>query len=649
MQGNDYPLRELAGIEQRRRLNWATSAAKRRCWTAAWRGVCSLRERGLACGLWQAVAIAPTIGAMAVWASSLSHVDIRRTTDLGLVSALPPSVFFAFVLLTAGFCLALRQQPVRTPLVLLNLMGLAFLLFGTPTLVEEAPRFSITWRLAGNAEYVMRNHAVDPTLDAFFNWPGFFILIAFVTQVAGFANPMSLAGWAPVFFNLVYLGPLIMILRSATPDERLVWLGAWFFFLGNWIGQDYLAPQALGFFFYLVILGVLLRWFKAGSRGRDETVHLRPGAHDAPESGRGPRWDLVARLGARVGYLVAETEVPNRPSWPGQRVGAIAIVVTLSAAVVLSHQLTPFMMLGAVAALVVFRRLVTRSLPILMAVLILTWISYMAAPFLVGHTQMVTGDVGRVGNVVNSNVVDRVQGSPGHIFVVSMRLVMTLAIWLLALVGGVRRLRHGRRDLTLAILAVVPFPLLVLQSYGGEMLLRVYLFALPPVVFFAAACFYTIPTVGASWRTPLAIGLVSALLYGGFLFARYGNERMDYMTLEEVDAVRYLYQVAPPGSVLVVASNNLPWQFQDYEKYRYLSLGRRFVRDKDLDYVVAQMTSGNQNAYLVITRSQKAEFDLLSGFPPGTVDEFEQEIRSSEKFDTIFNSKNATIFVVANS
>ena len=32
------------------------------------------------------------------------------------------------------------------------------------------------------------------------------------------------------------------------------------FLLANWPGQDYFAPQALGYFLYLLTIGILLTW-----------------------------------------------------------------------------------------------------------------------------------------------------------------------------------------------------------------------------------------------------------------------------------------------------------------------------------------------------------------------------------------------------
>ncbi len=574
--------------------------------------------------------------ASVVWLISLKGTDIQRMTDLGLISVLPPLAFIALALLTISFCLALRQQPLRVPVLLLHLTALVFMLYGITALVEETPRFAVAWLHVGFTEYVMRTGHVDPTLDARFSWPGFFILSAFVTQITGLQDTTPFLMWAPVFFSLLYLGPLLMILSSATNDKRLVWLGVWFFYLLNWIGQDYFAPQAFNYFLFLVVVGILLKWFKAATRQPDSLA---------------PRWQgfgILSRLLNIAYHWSTPVDVPNTASSSGQRAGLLAIVVILFATIVSSHQLTPFFLLAAVALLVVFKRISLQGLPVLMAVILLSWLSYMTVVFLAGHLYMITGDFGQVGATVNANVTGRIQGSLEHRIVIYMRLLLTLVTWGLAFLGGLRRVRKGHRDLTLALLAITPFPFWAFQSYGGELLLRVYLFALPFMAFFIAALFYTTPILGKSWRTTGVIGLTSVALLGGFLITRYGNERMDYFTSNEVDAVKYLYSIAEPGSLLVASSYNLPWKFRDYEKYDYMPV-KDEVLVGDVDAIAHLMKNKNYaHSYFILSRSQKAYAQLFYGVPYLAWERFVDNVAKSNRFRVIYANEDAIIFALAN-
>lgn len=584
--------------------------------------------------------------AVVIWGMSLQQIDILHLSDLGLLSILPASFFLALVLMTVSFVLVLLRRPFSVPLVLLHLIVMVVMLYGVTAIVEEIPRFGSAWKHVGITEYVMRTSRVAPDVYPDFSWPGFFILSAFGTQIAGLPSPLSLIAWAPAAFNLMYLAPLAMIFRSATRDERHVWLGVWIFYLANWVGQDYFSPQAFTYLLYLVILAILVRWFTVPVGQPDDLRQLQP------EAG------IRSRLTRRVRSVFATT-APDQSLGPVQRLGLMAIAVVLFGVAITSHQLTPVVIVASVSALVVFRRCTARGLPILMAILSGTWIIFMAVPFLWGNLTALAQHLGQLTGNVNANVGARLNGSSGHLFVVQARMVLSAAVWGLAILGGIRRLRGGYGDLTFALLALAPFPLLAMQNYGGEMLNRVYFFVLPFVAFFAAALFYPTPKSGTSWRTAVSITMVSLLLLGGFFLTRYGNERAETFTAPEVDAVQYLYHTAEPGSLFLAGVANLPWQFQDFETFRYESIMNMPEWDQlttsppDIAGVVrgtawAMRPEEHPDAYLILTRSERAYIDVFQETPPGVYDQFEQAVRLSPLFRKVYSNRDAEIFTLSN-
>jgi O-antigen/teichoic acid export membrane protein len=586
----------------------------------------------------QALSVLFPVCAFALWLFSLNDVHVRLMNDLGLVSVLPASTIIAVAILIVSFCLAVQQRQIRIPVLLLHLVLLIVMLYGTTTLVEDAPRFGTVYRHAGYTEYIMRTGSVNPDLDTYFSWPGFFILSAFVTRAAGYHDVLSYAAWAPVFFNLICLGPLYLIFASATTNKRLIWLALCFFYLTNWIGQDYFSPQGLNFFFYLVILAILLKWFKT-----------------SPQAYRGKRGkQAVGRLRRSLQAFYAWVRAPDllrTPSQPRERVALLAILLAVFLFDVASHPLTPFFIIASVGALVILGRCRPFWLPIVMALMTAFWIIVMARSFLVGHSSMVIGSFGLLGNSITMNVTQRVVGSPGHTFIAKMRLIMTAFLWGLAALGGLRRLLAGYRDATPVVLALAPFPLLVTQDYGGEMLLRIYLFTLPFMAFFAAALFYG---KYGRWqrarraRITLAMIALALVLFGGFLFTRYGNERNDYISKAEVDGVRYLYRVAPPGSVLISSWESGPWRFQDYEKYDYNSMIDNplynDIADRDIGSIVQFIQNEKRpDAYMVFTRSEEATFDSSSGFAPGALNQLEDALLASGEFKMIYREPDIQI------
>jgi hypothetical protein len=596
--------------------------------------------RGLRAGGPALLQAALLIGAGAVWINALRHIDPRGLSDLGLVTALPPSAFGALALATLSFAIALRHEHVSTPLAVLHIVVLVVMLHGATSLMNTEPPFNVVWRHAGVTDYVLQTGTVDPDIDAYFNWPGFFFLTALATRAAGLHTALGLSGWAPVMFELLYLPALVVISRTFTSDRRLAWTAVWIFYMTNWVGQDYLSPQAVAYLLYLAVVAVVL------------TCFTRTAAPDlATLRARGTRWLIRMRV-RRPRVAVEETGATHLVT-PGQRSALVLVCVVLIAVSVASHQLTPWMMLSSLTALVLLRRCTARGLPVITLVLLVAWLTYLAAAYLDGHLKPLLGQTLDVQQAVAANVGGRLQGSQEHLLVVRLRLVITGLVWTLAAVGLVRGLRRGIASPSHLVLALAPAALALLQPYGGEMLMRVYVFTLPFTACYAAQALLTAPGRQA-WLVVPVLTAAAAVLVTGFLFTRYGNVRTTVFTRAEVHAVNRLYDVAPRGSLLLAVSPNLPWKQRHYADYRYQLLSRQIkvpagppTRGR-LAAQVARYMAGYRpkSSYLILTRSQKVYDAVLGAQRWGSSTDVERSVTRSPQFAKVFDDGDGKIFVL---
>ena len=598
-------------------------------------------------GTWGAIGpLLGLISALAAWALSLPGVSLSAMTDLGLVSVLPPLFYVGLAILTVSFAWTVRTAD-RPGMLGAHILVLIIIIHATPVLLEGTLRYAWAWKHVGIVDYIQRHGQVDPGiefLNAYHNWPGFFALNALLTEAAGFQSALSYAAWAPAFFNLIDLGALLLIYQAATTDRRLVWFSAWFFYLTNWIGQDYFAPQAFAYFLYLVIIGICLTWF---------------GDVTGPDTAMLKRWLRFDRLATAYRWLITSdsSEAPAAPATPFQRAGLLIVLVFLFMTIASSHQLTPFMVIAALLGLVIFQRCGARTLPVLMGALTGTWIVFMAADFMRhGNTLAMLESLGHLFSNINANLIDLSRASPGQKLIAWMSRGLSLTVGILALAGGLRRLRAGYRDVGLAWLVLAPLPLIAGNSYGGEMLFRIYFFALPFLAFFGAALIYPTPEAGHTWRSTGWVVVLSGVLLFGFFFAYYGKERMFYFTPAEVDAAEYLYDAAPANSLIIDASANYPWAFTKYENYDYNSLTELTPAEQDRLWAdpVGEMADmmGNRSyaaTYLILTRSQKANVEMLGLMPPGALDQLIQALRRSSQFQEIYRNADADIFTLASS
>jgi hypothetical protein len=526
-----------------------------------------------------------------------------------------------------------------------HVLLLVIMLYGLPVLITHEPSGPIVFRHAGITENLIRTRVVNTRIDAYFSWPGFFMGLASLVKFAGAPSALSFATWATVAFNLLFLPPLLLLARTLTRDPRLVWGMIWLFYAANWINQDYLSPQAIGYLFYLTILGLLLTYF-------------RPHGTDLDWGGR-----LTRRLRTLLRVRAAEVPLPTLSRWPTATV--IMLVVLLYFATVASHQLTPFAILLGVTALVLIGECTARGLPLVMAVILTLWITFVARGYISGHLGHLLGGVGDITQAATANVTARISGSAQHLLVIRERLFLSGGLWLLALLGAARRFRSGHADHAAAALCLAPLLLFGMQAYGGEMLLRIYFFMLPFVAFFATAAL--LPgrrsASTASARLPAAIrdhaaitafGLTIVVVLAAGLVALYGNERVDYFTPGERAAIAFVYGQARPGSTFAVEQSYLPWKYTGYDQHHYLSVSSMLSQQHPPSpaQALGQISRalrpgpGNPAGFVILTRSQRIYAETFGGLlSPGYLTRFERLLRKSPHFRLVYSNPDAKIYL----
>ena len=557
--------------------------------------------------------------AVALWLFSLTRVDLDRLSDIGLITALPATFFLAVCLLTVGFFREV-MRPEPRPLVLwAHLVAAVVFLHGVTGALEVVPRFSTSWIHAGFTNQIADHNVTLPLLDARFSWPGFFSVAALVQRVAGLESALWFVRWAPVLVDLALLLPVAVLVRVAAVPDRARWTALWLFCIGNWVGQDYFSPQALNFFLYLTMLAVLLRYF-------------RP-------AGGGVRLPVLSRI--------PSLEEPPAPATPRVRGALVFVIVGLAAASAVSHQLTPFAMAVGAGALVVSGRCTLRLLPVLFGVMAVAWLSFAAEPYWIGHLGDVTGGVGKVGTSLQSGVADRIEGSAGHVFVLRLRMVVTVVLWAVAAAGVFRSLRrNGGVPWPHVLLAGAPLSLVALQSYGGEILLRVYMFSLPFMALLAALAFFPSERAGRTRDPAKAVATLTALSLlatAAFLVIRYGNERFEYFTEDEVAAVEWMYLNAAPRSQLVALNPQVAWRDQDITTFSYVGqIDHRHLDEAEeiLSYLTPK---SGADGYLLMTRSQEAYGEMAQGEPPGWTAEVERMLVGTGEAEVVYRNADATV------
>jgi hypothetical protein len=641
------------------------------------------------------------VAGLVLFLAPLGGVDIALLNGYGLISVLPVlsllGITAAVIAFSAALCL-----PRAYPAVLgIALAGIVICLDAVTVFTEPEPRFPTSYQIAGFVEYVSRTGHAAPGLDAYFSWPGFFAAVAFLQHVTGNHDLIPVLRWWPVTVDMACLVPLYLILRALRASWRAQWLAAFLFEVGNWVGQDYFSPQAFNYFLYLSLVAILLNWFglpssstvpapreKSGSRAKSAargksvarrksvaSVKRAPGgkstarAKPVPRGRPVPSWERALRdwfswwcswisvfSWWRWWYSVPERgEIESRPTSRAQRALLLTIVLGIFVFSTTSHQLTPFDMIAACLGLVAVRRCRVTGLPVLMAVIVTGWVSFAAVGFWSGHLSALFGDLGNFGGNLTSSVADRVTGTAQHQHVVDIRSAFAGVVLLMAAGGLLRRRRRGTDDRILIALLCMPFLAFATQSYGGEIALRIYLFALPAAAVLAAYLFFpsTSDGGGYKWRVLVPVSACSVVMVLAFFIARYGNEVFEQTPSGEVAAFDYLYaHDQSPIRLLWLspapAADNtpqMPWEYRDIEKIEFLP--ELAPRDHaSLSGLIATFRGEGPDSYLITTSTQESYLAQEANYSPGWGAEFRARLAATSGVRIVYANADAVIYAL---
>ncbi len=537
---------------------------------------------------------------IAVWIASIAQADPREMTDGGLLTVLPWTFALPIVLLSASFAFQVFQEKRARGVLGGHLLALIAIIHATPILVFGTLRYSWAWKHVGVIDFIQRNEAVDTGaqyLPVYHNWPGFFGLDSFATELAGLPNAIGLATWAPPVFSILSVGAVIFICRALTRDTRVVWLTAWLFVVTNWVGQEYFSPQAFAFFLYLTLIGVVVHW------------------------------------------------LDSRRPW------ALALAIGLIIAITVSHPLTAVLTPITLFALTATGRCAYRALPLVAAAIFAVWSLTFASGYVFDNLASTAETIALPWQTTGSSLAPTEMLSETQAMVANVSRGLVVVVCLLAAAGFARHVRSGARPWVPLALAAAPLVLFATGDYGGEILFRIYLFALPFLAFFGAQLFSR--DIQPS-RRPVAAGcfaLATIVLAGGLLVAQYGKDHQNYYSEDEIAAASFIYENAPPGTLLVEGARTYPGQFKNYERFEYVTLSREPAESQAR--IVARPSAvlsewatdpSRSAAYVIITESQKAEVEEQGTMPSRSLDRIEAALAASPQFETVLQNRDAVVF-----
>lgn len=570
---------------------------------------------------------------MLLWGSALQMTSKQQLGDLGLLPAFPPTWYLAVGLVT-GLCIwgVVARSVASNWILSLSTAGLVLMLYASASLLTTVPRLPWTYKHIAVTDFIGATGRVDPSIDIYNRWPGFFAFSAFVGEVIGFRDALDYAAWAEIGFALIDVVIVLAIARIISRNPRIYWTATLVFTLTNWVNQNYYSPQAFSFTLYLTMCLIALTFLRSTPA----------------------KW--VSAVEQRLKKRSRRPSAEERVAPPGRALRSAAIIgiLILQVVIVVSHQLTPYLAVLGLFPLFVLGYLRPKWLgPALLAIVL----GYLLPNF--DYVQEKYGLFTGFNVFANASYnAPRAEAvTEAGRFVAHGAEILSLLAGALGIAGCVRRLLQGKIRATLIVgwLSVAPLLGLLGQSYGGEARFRVYLFALPWLAIGVAWLFWSGPV-----RTrKTVIGASASLTVMALLFtAVYFQPEADYrVSKDDVVAGKWLDARVVPGDLVFETNYFFPLLIgPKYPLYlqwgrinsllEYLKDAPGSVRVQDLKEY-ANTVRRSDRIYLVFSDRQQGHAVAHKLFEADLLPKLEEALSNDSTAINVFKNGSVRIYQIA--
>ena len=510
----------------------------------------------------------------------------------GLPGSISPVWYFGLALIIGGAATARRSDGVEIGAAL---TALVLVLTGTATIVYDLPHVPWFGPHIGVVSYILHFGHVQADIDIHQAWPGLFAAAAWLSRAGGIGDPATLARvWPPVIDVLCLIAFRCFAGRLLGSNFR-AWVASAVFLLSAAFSQDYFSPQAIGLLLALSIYAVVVP---------------------------------VAAVGSAAGAVRFRL-----PTW------RIAVVVLLSLALAVTHQVTPYFVVASLTVLVAFGIVRPVWIPLVPLVPAAAWalVNYEQWKGYFSFDKIF--DLGATASTPGASIVGE---HPDLVLRLSTDALppahSSWGSWRFSSSFGITEgwswpwpcLRQSAGSLVLVV------------AYGQEGLYRTTLFALPWLCVLALGG----GPKGLFRRARVIVPLV-ALLTATFLFASYALDGMNNVRPSELQAERTFELKAPPGSVLVYVGpqdvpGNATYRYPQMQPYEETLSGKEKIGAVVTSLV--QMGRGYPKFYVATTQAATYAGELYGLYSPQYYASLTSALRASPHFQTVQDQGGTQVF-----
>lgn len=535
--------------------------------------------------------------ALCIWALALPGLRGVTAGQWGLLFSQSGVLLLLALLLTiTGFVVAIVVHREITAAVAI-LVALIVDRVTVP-MITEVPIYTWTYKHIGIVDYILKHHGLPPTgVDVYNQWPGFFAGMAWFGAITKSDLDVT-AHWFGIVSDALLIVMVTALALSFNATMRSALVAGMLALSVNWVGQDYYSPQATAIVLCASILVLL-----SCSRG-------------VPAAGY--------------------------------------VSVPVFAVLVPTHQLTPLWVVAVTIALAVLKQL---RPPWLAAVYAAILAAYLIPRH---HVILQNGGLASFNPFDNTKAVGQGRGSDGRVFSVIIEQGLSLSVWVGAAVCFVLIWRRGRPPWELALVAFSPLALILGLNYGGEAILRVFLYSL------SGSCVLVAPfiTRALDYRPPQRLGalilawLAMTIAAAAGMQGYYGSWTYVTITSHQLAQSRELLALNEPGITVTVMAPPAGWPERSSADYVRFALAQGNY-DNPLDDLRTSLLKGlptpeaidnleavptNGALYIVLPEQVWAYNAYIGLFPPGALESLVEQLSQRPNWTRVIDDEDTLAF-----
>ncbi|MGL4304547.1 MAG: hypothetical protein ACRCSF_00190, partial [Mycobacteriaceae bacterium] len=265
----------------------------------------------------------------------------------------------------------------------------------------------------------------------------------------------------------------------------------------------------------------------------------------------------------------------------------------------------------------------------------------------------------------SSNIVT--EGSAGRVFTMLVDRSLSAAMWLLALYAFLVLVKQGRKPWAVAVIAFSSLGLLLVQSYGGEAIFRVYLYSI------AGCSILLAPFIIDSFKIKKAmyrfvatgsIAVVTVLVAAAGLQGYFGGWSYTVLYKSQLEQSRELLGAHSGGATIVTVAPS-GWPERSSADYVPLAVSNS-IFDRPLIFLKETLSTGfpddsdikkldtlaRNNGYpyfIVLPEQMNFYSDYFGLFKPGAIKILEEKLRASSNWVSVIDDRHTVVFKFVDS